>query len=235
MWAASLTWLFVTCLLISVVYIVALCSSTNTTAFFSLYVCRVPDPTNYGRGQLSWPEFLYVDRRHIRSPFSEFRHSRAERRNNGTYRGDFWFWTHMTEKYRFWKKRTGESIEILRNCLFNSTIKQRAYSRKDLQHMYIVLKHFCRTLGQTGIKSFACFVWLHEWTRGATARTKRRTLRFLIFRPYMRSTTHIDNHPRILSTFREDSWEPTKCVYVHSRHSKGRPSPHPSTFWIWTF
>jgi hypothetical protein len=54
------------------------------------------------------------------------------------------------------------SGHILRNCLFNSTIKQRAYSRKDLQHMYIVLKHFCRTLGQTGIKSFACFVWLHE-------------------------------------------------------------------------
>jgi hypothetical protein len=33
MWTAFLTWLFVTCLLILVVYIIALCSSFNTTTF----------------------------------------------------------------------------------------------------------------------------------------------------------------------------------------------------------
>jgi hypothetical protein len=39
MWTASLTWLFVTGLLILVVYIIAHCSSLNRTTFFSLYVC----------------------------------------------------------------------------------------------------------------------------------------------------------------------------------------------------
>jgi hypothetical protein len=44
---ASLTSHFVTCLLISVVYIIALCSSINTTTFFSLCVrcCPVKDLT----------------------------------------------------------------------------------------------------------------------------------------------------------------------------------------------
>jgi hypothetical protein len=44
---ASLMSHFVTCLLISVVYIIALCSSINTTIFFSLYVhcCPVLDLT----------------------------------------------------------------------------------------------------------------------------------------------------------------------------------------------
>jgi hypothetical protein len=44
---ASLMSHFVTCLLISVVYIIALCSSINTTTFFSLYVrcCPVLDLT----------------------------------------------------------------------------------------------------------------------------------------------------------------------------------------------
>jgi hypothetical protein len=44
---ASLMSHFVTCLLISVVYIIALCSSINTTTFFSLYVrcCLVLDLT----------------------------------------------------------------------------------------------------------------------------------------------------------------------------------------------
>jgi hypothetical protein len=31
------------------VYIIAPCSSINTTTFFSLYVCRVPDPTDSTR------------------------------------------------------------------------------------------------------------------------------------------------------------------------------------------
>jgi hypothetical protein len=39
MWTASLKWLFVTGLLILVVYIIAHCSSLNRTTFFSLYVC----------------------------------------------------------------------------------------------------------------------------------------------------------------------------------------------------
>jgi hypothetical protein len=45
---ASLMSHFVTCLLISVVYIIALCSSINTTTFFSLYVrcCPVLDLTH---------------------------------------------------------------------------------------------------------------------------------------------------------------------------------------------
>jgi hypothetical protein len=49
MWNASLTWLFVTGLLILVVYIIAHCSSLNRTTFFSLYVrcCPVLDLTNY--------------------------------------------------------------------------------------------------------------------------------------------------------------------------------------------
>jgi hypothetical protein len=32
------------------VYIIALCSSINTTTFFSLYICPVPDPTGFIRG-----------------------------------------------------------------------------------------------------------------------------------------------------------------------------------------
>jgi hypothetical protein len=44
---ASLTSLFVTCLLILVVYIIALCSSINTTTFCFLHVCSILTPTLY--------------------------------------------------------------------------------------------------------------------------------------------------------------------------------------------
>ena len=47
MWTVSFTWPFVTCLLILVVYIIALCSFLNTTTFFLFHVFFLvhPHPT----------------------------------------------------------------------------------------------------------------------------------------------------------------------------------------------
>jgi hypothetical protein len=50
---------FVTCLLISVVYIIALCSSINTTTFFSLYVRCCPALDLTVVNWLTVPNFLF--------------------------------------------------------------------------------------------------------------------------------------------------------------------------------
>ena len=47
MCTASLTSFFIACLFILVVYIIALCSSINTTTFCRFYVCSVLTPTNH--------------------------------------------------------------------------------------------------------------------------------------------------------------------------------------------
>jgi hypothetical protein len=91
------------------VYIIAHCSSLNTTTFFSLYVCPVPDPTRISPQRLSmfqprhtqllrghrncnWVHLGRIDYHHKLSPASDFFHISTLTSHRMSHQGvQIWF------------------------------------------------------------------------------------------------------------------------------------------------